>query len=406
MKRHRTRSSNRPWWAVALLAPQLLAPARASAHERWVQHAFKPFDRGYFRSMSGEVLHLSLLATAAVAVIIGLWYLGAVVLVERLTPTSVEKQRAEDRRGPARRPFVWLVRFFLDGYLAPPRLQRAEAWAVTVFARLPGLVFLLGAAQGWVVMPSFPVAGALAVPLRLLEVGVALWILSGRYQNLLGGVLVAVFVGLCAGYGLAAVDAIPLLASALFYGFALPGVKLNDAQTMGIRLGLGVGFFLLGLVNKIYDAELFIGVGDCYPHLVTGPQHLFPWLTREAWSFTTALGEMTFGLLLALGVFSRLTSLALALIFANFILVFGWAEIVHLYPIAGFAVLFFHPAPATALDGILFRAHVGAWRALGYRTSFLLYRTSVLAVAVTAGALLLLTPLYLAVQVAPRLFGP
>jgi len=296
---------------------------------------------------------------------------------------------------------VTLVRFFLDGYIAGPGLARAEAIAVVVFARLPGLVFLLGAWSGWLVMPSFPIEGTLALPLRVAEIVVALWILSGRFQVALGVALLVVYAGLCAGYRLAAVDAIPLLASAFFYLYARRGTALNERQVVGIRVGLGVGFFLLGLVNKIYDAELFIGVGDSYPHLVTGPQSVFPWLTREAWSFTTALGEMTFGLLLLLGVFSRLTSLALALIFANFILVFGWAEIVHLYPIAGFAVLFFHAAPGTALDGILFRTHVRAWRAMGYRTSYLLYRASVFVVAVSVGALLLFTPLYLTVQVVP-----
>ena len=74
---------------------------------------------------------------------------------------------------------------------------------------------------------------------------------------------------------------------------------------------------------------------------------------------------MRIRLLLLLGLFSRITSLALALIFANFILVFGWAEIVHLYPISGFAVLFLHTSPGTALDGILFRAHVRG--CLGHR---------------------------------------
>jgi hypothetical protein len=239
----------------------------------------------------------------------------------------------------------------------------------------------------------------------VLEAVVALWILSGRFQVALGVVFLAVFAGLCAGYRLAAVDAIPILASAFFYLFARRGIPLNERQVAGIRLGLGVGFFLLGLVNKIYDAELFIGVGDSYPRLLTGPQSVFPWLTRESWSFTTALGEMTFGLLLVLGIFRRLTSLALTLIFGNFILVFGWAEIVHLYPMAGFAVLFLHASPGTALDGILFRAHVRAWRALGYRTSFLLYRATVFVVAVAAGALLLFAPLYAVVQLAPRLFG-
>ena len=255
-------------------------------------------------------------------------------------------------------------------------------------------------------MPSFPVEGTPGLVLRGIEAAVALWILTGRAQVALGYVFLAVFAGLCVGYRLAAVDAIPVLASAFFYLFARRGTALTDRQLAGIRVGLGVGFFLLGLVNKIYDAELFIGVGDSYPGLVAGPQSVFPWLTRESWSFVTALGEMTFGLLLLLGVFTRVTSLALALIFGNFILVFGWAEIVHLYPMSGFAVLFFHPNPGTALDGLLFRAHVRAWRAMGYRTSYLLYRASVFAVAVAVGALLLFGPLYLAVEVAPRIFGP
>jgi uncharacterized membrane protein YphA (DoxX/SURF4 family) len=396
---------SRTWGLLVLVVGGLLTPVQALAHERWVKHDFKPFNRGYFQSMSGEVLRLSLLAAAAVAVIVGLWYLGGVVLLDRLTPTSVERKVETEKPRPARRPLASLTRFLLDGYVAGAWLGSAERIAVFVFARLPGLVLLLGAAKGWLVMPSFPVGGALALPLRIAEVVVALWILSGLFPVALGVAFVAIFTGLCAGYGLAAVDAIPVLASAFFYLFSRRGIALNERQMVGIRLGLGVGFFLLGLVNKIYDAELFIGVGDNYPHLVTGPQSVFPWLTRESWSFTTALGEMTFGLLLLLGVFSRLTSLALALIFGNFILVFGWPEIVHLYPMAGFVVLFIHASRGTALDDILFRTHVNAWRAMGYHTSYLLYRGSVFVVAIATGALLMFAPLYLAVEWAPRLFG-
>src|SRR3569623_187792 len=319
--------------------------------------------------MTGQVLRLSVAAACAIAVIIALWYLVAAGLLERLTPTSVEQKVEEEKRGSAHHPLVSLLRFFLDGYLPSAWLARAARVSVFVFARLPGLVFILGAYEGWVVMPSFPVSGTPGLVMRAIELAVALRVLSGLIQVALGVELLLVYTGLC------------------------------------VRFGLGGGFFLLGLVNKIYDAELFIGVGDCYPHLIAGPQHLFPWLTREAWSFTTALGEMTVGLLLLLGIFSRLPSLALALIFGNFILVFGWAEIVHLYPIAGFAVLFFHASPGTALDGVLFRAHVRAWRAMGYRTSFLLYRASVFVVAVAAGARLMFGPLNVAVQVVPRLVG-
>ena len=35
------------------------APCLADAHERWVKHDAKPFNRQYFESMSGEVLEPS-----------------------------------------------------------------------------------------------------------------------------------------------------------------------------------------------------------------------------------------------------------------------------------------------------------------------------------------------------------
>lgn len=388
---------------VAAGLAALLVPSLAWGHERWVRHEAKPFNRGYFESMTGEVLELSLLAAAAVTIIIALWYLGAVVVVERLTPTSVEKNLPRAQRGPVGRFFVAAIRFVLDGYVGSRWLAKAETVAVFVFARLPGLVFLLGAYEGWLVMPSFPISGPLSGEIWQIQIFLALWILWGRFRTALGGAFIGLFVYLGVTYRLAAIDAMPLLASAFFYVFARPGVTLSPTQIAGIRFGLGVGFVFLGLVNKIYSAELFIGVGDNYPQLVTGPQSIFPWLTRESWSFVTALGEMVFGLLLLLGIFNRITATVLALIFANFILVFGWAEIVHLYPISGFAVLFLHAAPGTALDGPLFRTHVRAWRAMGYRTSFQLYRGVVLVVALAVGALLMFAPLYLTVQVIPRL---
>jgi hypothetical protein len=395
--------------ALALLPA--LAPRAAVAHERWVKHDAQPFDHHYFQSMTGEVLHLSLLAAAAVAVTIGLWYLGAVVLVQRLTPTSVEKNDPRTRRSVAGRLLAALVRFFLDGYVEGRGFARAELIAVFVFARLPALVFLLGAVQGWLVMPSFPVTGQPGLPAMIpanvilgIEVGLAIWVAWGGQRRALGAAFLIVFAYLCAGYGWAAVDALPVLASAFFYLFTTPGVALSPRQVAGIRLGLGVGFIFLGLVNKIYDAELFIGVGDNFPALLAGPRTVFPWLTRECWSLATALGEIVFGLLLFLGIFGRITSLVLALIFGNFILFFGCSEIVHLYPMAGFAVLFLYAAPGTALDGILFRTHVAAWRAMGYHTSFALYRASVFVVAAATAALLIMGPLYITIELVPRLF--
>ncbi len=380
----------------------LFAPGIAWAHERWVKHAFKPFNRAYFRSMSGEVFQLSLLAAFAVAGLITIWYLAAVGLVQQLTPTRVERQSQAPRRGWLPPWAGTLVRFILDANVRNRWITVGEKAAVLVFSKIGGVVLALGVVEKWLVMPSFPVEGQLGTVLLVVESALSIWIFSGLFQRALGVVLMLVYVYLCFAYGLAAIDAIPVLASAFFYYFAKRGVLINGRQLAGIRVSLGVGFFLLGLINKIYDAELFIGVGDSYPQLLEGPRHLIPWLARETWSFGTALGEMVFGLLLLLGIFDKLTTLALAAIFTNFIFTFGWAEIVHLYPIAGFAVLFFHGAPGTVLDGLLFRIHVQAWRAAGQHTSPSLYRGSVLLVAAATAVLLMFVPLYFVVDVVPR----
>jgi uncharacterized membrane protein YphA (DoxX/SURF4 family) len=214
-------------------------------------------------------------------------------------------------------------------------------------------------------------------------------------------------------------QAVPILASAFFYLFSRPRDKalpagggrpvrapsVSSDQLMGIRLALGIGFFLLGLINKIYLAEIFIGVGDQHPGIVAGPQAMFAGLTREAWAFTTALGEMVFGLLLLTGVFNRLTTLVLALVFANFIVVFGWAEVVHVYPIAGFALLFFRGTAGTALDGLVFRANLQFWRRLHHRSSQLIYGSAVATVAAFVALFCLFVPLVLVIEVIPVLAG-
>jgi len=386
----------------------VLAPALAWAHERWVPHATRsPVNRAYFRTMRGEALRFSLGASAALVGVVVIWYLISLDVVWRITPVTEEAKAREARRGLLSRTGRAVARFLLDADVDNRFTERGLAVGAFVFGRLPAFVLLLGVHQRWLLMPSFPLSGPLALPLRCVAAGLAVWVLVGRYLRALGITVFAVFVYLCFAYGIAAIDAIPVLASAAFYYYARErhGADVNARQILGIRLSLGIGFFLLGLINKIYLADLFIGVGDQHPALLQGPQTMFPGLTREAFSFATALGEMTFGLLLLLGIFDKLTTLALSLIFVNFMLTFGWAEIVHLYPISGFSILFFRGPPGTLLDGAVFRTHVALWRWAGHRSSPLIYATAVVIVAVAAAALLIFLPLFLVVHVVPRIGG-
>jgi hypothetical protein len=380
-------------------------PAIAIAHERWVKHTYRPFDVGYFRSLSGEVLNYSLAAAGAIAGVIIGWYLIAAELADRLDLSTPEARAREARRPFPLRVVRALVRFGVDAEIDTPLFRLGQGAAAFVFARIPALVLALGVVQGWLVMPSFPLAG-LGMEgeiVRGLEGALAIWILVGVAPHALGAILFAIFGYLIFRFSWASIDAVPVLASAFFYAFAMKGTPVNARQLAGIRVSLGIGFMLLGLVNKIWHAELFIGVGDNYPQLIEKSRHLIPHLSREAWSFTTALGEMSFGMLLLVGIFDKLTTIALSFIFTSFVFTFGFAEIVHLYPIAGFAVLFFRAPPGTALDGAVFRVHALLFRAFGQRSSRGIYALAVAIVAVLAAALLILGPLLFFVEILPRL---
>jgi hypothetical protein len=389
-------------WSSAL-AVLALAPRAAYAHERWVPHQNQPYDESYFRSLTGQTLQLSLLSAAVVVAAVAAWYLLAIPLAEHLALESEEARVREASRPAAMRLARGALRFALDVQVPGQRWREGLSVAAAVFARIPAAVLALGVFQGWLVMPSFPLQGTSGMVLRVVEAGLAAWCLWGRHPRALGITLFAVFGWLIVDYGIAAIDAVPVLGSAFFYYYAIPGQPVNARQLAGIRVSLGVGFMLLGLVNKIWHAELFIGVGDQFPHLLDGPRGIFPGLTREAWSFGTALGEITFGLLLLIGMYDKLTTLALAGLFANFVLVFGLAEVVHFYPIAGFALLFFRAPPGTVLDGVLFRTHVALWRRLRHPPGPIAYRAAVALVAVAAGGLLMLGPLWLFVEVIPSL---
>jgi uncharacterized membrane protein YphA (DoxX/SURF4 family) len=394
----------RPWMLVVVA---LLAPALAFAHERWVANTPRfPVNRAYFQSMTGEVLVFSLLGSFAVFGVVMLWYLSAPGMVDALTPITPSARAREAARPWIVRSARSVVRFLLDGPNESAFMRRGLVVAELVFGRIPALVLLLGAYQGWLVMPSYPVpVNDLGHALRAVSVMLAVWILSGLYWPVLGGVLILVYAYLCFAYGIAGIDAIPVLASAFYYLFAKKGARgVNARQLLGMRTSLGFGFFLLGLVNKIFLApELFIGVGDQHPELLIGPQSMFPGLTREAWSFTTALGEMVFGLLLLFGVFSRISTLILTLVFANFILVFGTDEIVHVYPIAGFVLLFFRGNLGSSLDGIVFRQNLRFWRWLRHTSSRVIYGGAVTSVAAFAASALMFLPLVLIVEVVPVL---
>lgn len=401
--RRARRPPTRAWLAAALLA----WPAVALGHERWIPHQPRfPVDHAYFQSMSGEVLVLSLGAAVAIFGVVLLWYLSAPDLVERLTPVTASAQAREERRNFVSRGIRLLARLALDGPVQGRFMTGGLTVAAFLFSKIPAFVLALGAYQGWLVMPSYPLEGDLGDALRIVEIVLALWVLTGLLKRVLGVVFFLVYGYLWFEYGVVAIDAIPVLASAFFYLLSDKDKgPVNGRQLFGMRLSLGVGFFLLGLINKILLHDLFIGVGDQHPDILIGPQEAFPGLTRETWCFATALGEMVFGLLLLMGVFNRITTVLLALIFTNFVFVFGWAEIVHVYPILGFVLLFFRGQLGTALDGLVFKTNLTLFRWMRSSSYRFVHALAVMLVGGWAGAALMFAPLFVITEIAPDAFG-
>ncbi|NUQ79387.1 MAG: hypothetical protein HUU21_38240 [Polyangiaceae bacterium] len=352
--------SRRALVALACSVVCTALPAALYAHERWVPNQLRwPINHAYFQSLTGAALQLTIAGTATLAGIIIAFFIVAPGAVERLTPVTEDQRRQESRRNIAARGLRYVLRLLLDGPITSQRMEKGIEISSFIFSKIPAFVLFLGAYQGWLVMPSYPLSGTLGTVLSVVSAALGVWVLIGKALRPLGAVLFAIYGYLIYAYGIAAVDAIPVLASAFFYFFHDPASRgVNGRQLLGIRVSMGLGFFLLGLVDKIYLADFIIGVADHYPQLIAGPQATFPGLSREGWAFAGAVGEMVFGLAILFGVFNRATTLALTALFVNFMLVFGWAEVVHVYPIAGFIILFFRGAAGSPLAGPVFRLSV------------------------------------------------
>jgi uncharacterized membrane protein YphA (DoxX/SURF4 family) len=393
--------------ALAFCVVCLLAPAALYAHERWVPNQLRwPINHAYFQSLTGAPLQLTIAGTAALAGIIIAFFLVAPGAVERLTPVTEAQRQREARMHIAVRGLRYVLRLLLDGPFVSRRMEKGLEIATFIFSKIPAFVLFLGAYQGWLVMPSYPLSGRLGAVLAGVSAALGVWVLIGKALRPLGAVLFAIYGYLIYAYGIAAVDAIPVLASAFFYFFHDPASRgVNGRQLLGIRVSMGFGFFLLGLVDKIYLADFIIGVADHYPQLMAGPQATFPGHSREGWAFAGAVGEMVFGLAVLFGVFNRATTLALTVIFVNFIFVFGWAEVVHVYPIAGFIILFFRGAAGSPLAGPVFRLSVAILnRMKGWSfgaTRFL----SVTTIAIGVSFLVMFVPTWFFLERLPALDG-
>ena len=313
----------------------LLAPA-ASAHERWVHHdLIRPFDRTLFETVCWTNGLSGLLVVA-----------GALFL-RHLAKRRESWLRVTGREGDIERrvgPLLpwcptlmrWaygstLVVFALRGeYLAPDLRAGASAegqlligiaitvgallvvgWRTRVSAFLSVLVYV------WAVV-SCPFE---AFDLRAIS---ALDVLI--YSQVLGiGLYLAIV-----GAGRLSIDSLRKTKPDL-------DVEVRDVGRALCRVALGATLCLLGLV-KFLVPELFMGVVQNYPEIFHRPFEEVFGATEEEVVFGASVIEFSVGLLLALGLFTRVLVLVLGALFTTTGILFDEEVLGHL-PLVGMVLV-------------------------------------------------------------------
>ncbi|MFO0742389.1 MAG: DoxX family membrane protein [Labilithrix sp.] len=353
-----------------VLVPMLLLyPALAFAHERFVKHGLKqPLHDEFFRRHAGQflgmhpsMLRIALNATFVLAAFLALWF------VRRWLEEAVDA-RFVGAGGRVQRVVHALVCFASDRPVPSKIFRAASEWFVIMFLRVPGLVLMYSAANNALVMPSYPLEPNTEFFFKMVQVVLAVLILTQTLLPLCGALLVGTWLYLSRWGWLVAADALPVLSVAVVY-MSSPWeshkrtiTSISELQTRWIRLTLGFGFFVLGWL-KIYNHDLVAGVADQYPSILEDPMTKLlalgadPALRRETWVVSFALAEVMSGFMLMTGTFTRVWATIMAFVFTKLMLVdFGWNEIPHLFPIGALTALAFNNGLHAELEPLVLRA--------------------------------------------------
>ncbi len=320
----------RPPRLALLLLFVLCLPGQAFAHERWVRHALlSDFDRTLFETANPT----NLWSLAAVAILGLLLIAQSVRLRKEFTAKREGSSRLSDWGATILGTFAGfgLLVPALDGqFIAPDLVVDSSAAGVALIwgGGLVGVLFLLGL---WV----RPAAGLLIGLYCLAIVALPFELFDGEsvppvaILNYLDVVGIALFVGMI-GRGALSLDRI------FFLRPRASATRWSNAVGL-LRISLGLTLALLG-VQKFLMPELPMGVVQNYQDQIYEPIARITGMSPEIYVFAASVIELTVGLLLLIGVFTRLWTLVVAGLFLTTAMIFRSELIGHL-PLFGLAIV-------------------------------------------------------------------
>jgi uncharacterized membrane protein YphA (DoxX/SURF4 family) len=333
--------------------PIVLLPGVVAAHERFVKHDLKQhLHDAFFLQQAGKpfgmdpnMIQVGLLVTLVLAAFFVCFFLR-----ESLDEFIRYKILAR-LRGGVQRAVHNLACFVMDKPVRSGWFYAVGEWSVVMFLRSPALVLMYSATNDSLVMPSYPLEPTSALYFKFIQVLLAIMILTQTMLPLCGALVIGTWFYLFRWGPFVAIDAIPVVTAGLLYAMSpwqsikLAITRINAQQTRWIRIVFGLGFVVLGW-SKIYNHDLTIGVADNYPWIMNDPMVGFFKMgtnlafRRETWVLSFGLAEVLSGLMIMMGVFTRLWGTIMIVMFTKLMLVdFGWDEIPHIYPIGAALVL-------------------------------------------------------------------
>lgn len=216
-----------------------------------------------------------------------------------------------------------------------------------------GLAFVLFSAYGYVFAPNLPAESGIGTFLLILQALIGVMFILGVYARLGAVFLVGLFALATFKYGVVdMVDAVEMLGIAIFMLIAgrpkwslVESIKAkewfnkwSDYAVPILRVGTGINLMVLGFTEKIFAPSLtqnFLATHSWNFMEALG----FTSFTNYWFAFSAGMTEFIFGLMLLLGLVTRITTLTLACFLVTTLILLGPVELIGHLPHFAIAIV-------------------------------------------------------------------
>ncbi|MEM1235707.1 MAG: DoxX family membrane protein [Pseudomonadota bacterium] len=212
------------------------------------------------------------------------------------------------------------IAVFLDGRLPSPPIVSSKIRhdAMELLRVFTGISFLLTAYGGALIAPHLVAYGGFGVALLFLQAIIGIILISNHLVHHAALLMVVLFFGTMLQFGfVGAFEYVNVIGIALFLFFNhAPSeelrAKLKPYSVDVLRIFTGIALITLGITEKLAGAMLgqgFIAIFDWNFMPMLG----FEWYTDQLFVLSAGAMEVIFGIILVLGVITRLNILVVAI---------------------------------------------------------------------------------------------